>query len=75
MLLACEADSRGRTGFEARPYPQRAYLAQARDAAARIKPAPEALATGNGEQIAERLRTDRLAALAELRASAAQGEG
>ncbi len=75
VLLACEADSRGRTGFEARPYPQRAYLAQARDAAARIKPAPEALATGNGEQIAERLRTDRLAALAELRASAAQGEG
>jgi len=72
-LLACEADSRGRTGFEAQPYPQRAYLATARDAAARIKPSPQAIATGDGEQIAERLRAARLAAIAEVRASAAHG--
>ena len=26
FLLACEADARGRTGLEARPYPQRQYL-------------------------------------------------
>jgi tRNA nucleotidyltransferase (CCA-adding enzyme) len=75
VLLACEADSRGRTGFEERPYPQRAYLSEARDAAARIKPSPEALATRDGEQIAERLRAARLAAIAALRGSASQGEG
>ena len=28
FLLACEADFRGRTGFEQRPYPQRVYLQQ-----------------------------------------------
>jgi tRNA nucleotidyltransferase (CCA-adding enzyme) len=31
-LLACECDARGRTGFEDRPYPQRARLLQALDA-------------------------------------------
>ncbi|HMD72684.1 MAG TPA: multifunctional CCA addition/repair protein [Steroidobacteraceae bacterium] len=74
-LLACEADSRGRTGFESRPYPQRAYLSAARDAAARLKPAPEILAAGNGAQIAEHLRRDRLAAIAQLRANSARGDG
>src|ERR1700686_1527286 len=43
-LLACEADSRGRTGLEGAPYPQRAYLQAARDAAAAIKPSPEDIA-------------------------------
>src|SRR5690606_34817482 len=28
LLLACEADARGRTGFENRPYPQRQWLQQ-----------------------------------------------
>lgn len=39
FLLACEADARGRLGFENRDYPQRAYLRQARDIAAAITPA------------------------------------
>ena len=39
-LLACEADARGRSGFETAPYPQRAFLIAAREAAAAIKPAP-----------------------------------
>src|SRR6202035_1162673 len=43
-LLACEADSRGRTGLENAPYPQRQYLQAARDAAATIKPTPEDIA-------------------------------
>jgi tRNA nucleotidyltransferase (CCA-adding enzyme) len=67
-LLACEADARGRTGFEAREYPQRAYLGAACDAAARIKPDPQDIAAGDGAKIAERLRRDRLAAIAALRA-------
>ena len=37
-LLACEADARGRTGFETRSYPQRSYLLAAREAAASMRP-------------------------------------
>ena len=70
-LLACEADSRGRTGFEARPYPQRAYLIAARDAAARVKPAPEEIAAGGGVQIGAQLRRARLAAIAAVADSGA----
>ena len=40
-LLACEADSRGRAGWEGNAYPQREYLTSAREAAASIKPAQE----------------------------------
>jgi tRNA nucleotidyltransferase (CCA-adding enzyme) len=66
-LLACEADSRGRTGLENVPYPQRAYLAKARDAAAAIKPSPEDIAAQTGAKIAERLHQRRAQAIAELR--------
>jgi tRNA nucleotidyltransferase (CCA-adding enzyme) len=66
-LLACEADSRGRTGLETRPYPQRDYLHAARDAAAAIKPSAEDLATHSGTKIAEQLRQRRTRAIADLR--------
>jgi tRNA nucleotidyltransferase (CCA-adding enzyme) len=66
-LLACEADSRGRTGLENAPYPQRQYLQAARDAAAAIKPSPEDIAAGAGAKIAERLHQRRAQAIAELR--------
>ena len=66
-LIACEADSRGRTGFEMRAYPQRDYLARAHRAAAAIRPAPADLAAYRGPQIAEVLRTRRCAAIAALR--------
>jgi tRNA nucleotidyltransferase (CCA-adding enzyme) len=66
-LLACEADSRGRTGLENAPYPQREYLGLARDAAAAIKPSPEDIAENSGPKIAERLRQRRTQAIAELR--------
>jgi tRNA nucleotidyltransferase (CCA-adding enzyme) len=66
-LLACEADSRGRTGLENVPYPQREYLAKARDVAAAIKPSAEDIATRNGANIAERLHQRRAHAIAELR--------
>ncbi len=66
-LLACEADSRGRTGLESAPYPQRQYLQAARDAAAAIKPSPEDIAAGAGAKIAERLHQRRAQAIAELR--------
>ncbi|HME37809.1 MAG TPA: multifunctional CCA addition/repair protein [Steroidobacteraceae bacterium] len=66
-LLACEADSRGRTGLENTPYPQREYLAKARDTAAAIKPSPEDIAAFSGAKIAERLHQRRARAIAELR--------
>ena len=66
-LLACEADSRGRTGLENDPYPQRAYLLAARDAAAAVKPAPADLATNSGPKIADGLHRSRTRAIASVR--------
>ena len=65
-LLACEADSRGRTGLETVPYPQREYLQAARAAAAAIKPSPEEIATLPGEKIAQRVHQRRVEAVAGL---------
>jgi len=66
-LLACEADSRGRTGLENVPYPQRDYLQAARDAAAAVKPSAEEIAGQPGSKIAEFLHKRRLHAIAELK--------
>jgi tRNA nucleotidyltransferase (CCA-adding enzyme) len=65
-LLACEADSRGRTGLENAPYPQRQYLSASRDAAAAIKPSAEDIAAQAGAKIAERLHQRRAHAIAGL---------
>jgi tRNA nucleotidyltransferase (CCA-adding enzyme) len=69
-LLAFEADSRGRLGLEAKPYPQRDYLQSLRDAAAAIKPTPEEIAQQSGAEIAKRLHERRLQAIAALRRQA-----
>jgi tRNA nucleotidyltransferase (CCA-adding enzyme) len=66
-LLACEADSRGRTGLENLPYPQREYLQAARDAAAAIKPSVQDIAAHPGAKIAELLHQRRLRALTDMR--------
>jgi tRNA nucleotidyltransferase (CCA-adding enzyme) len=66
-LLACEADSRGRSGWETRPYPQREYLLAAREAAASIKPSASEIAARSGAQIAEQLHRRRLEAVAAVR--------
>jgi tRNA nucleotidyltransferase (CCA-adding enzyme) len=68
-LLACEADSRGRTGLEQVPYPQRDYLGAAGAAAAAIKPSPEDIANHPGAKIAELLHQRRVRAVTELRES------
>jgi tRNA nucleotidyltransferase (CCA-adding enzyme) len=70
-LLACEADARGRTGMEANPYPQRALIGAARDAAAAIKPSADDIASQNGARIAELLRRRRVHAIAALKEHAA----
>jgi tRNA nucleotidyltransferase (CCA-adding enzyme) len=66
-LLACEADSRGRSGWETRPYPQRDYLLAAREAAASIKPSASEIAARSGARIAEQLHRRRLEAVAAVR--------
>ncbi len=69
-LLACEADARGRAGLETQPYPQRAYVAAARDAAAAIKPSAEDIAAHAGPHMAEVLHERRVRAVAALRPDA-----
>ncbi|MGY4830939.1 multifunctional CCA addition/repair protein [Sphaerotilaceae bacterium SBD11-9] len=68
MLLACECDARGRTGFEDRPYPQRERLQRALDAALAIDSAAvsaQALAQGwKGAAIGDAIRNARQAAVA-----------
>jgi tRNA nucleotidyltransferase (CCA-adding enzyme) len=66
-LLACEADARGRTGWEDKPYPQRGYLLAAREAAQSIKPAASDIATHSGVQIAEHIRRRRVQTIIEVR--------
>jgi tRNA nucleotidyltransferase (CCA-adding enzyme) len=64
MLVACEADARGR-GPELRsaPYPQAALLRRLRAAAAAARPAPGELEGQAGPIIAERVRAARIEAI------------
>lgn len=67
LLLACEADARGRTGLESSPYPQRAYLMSALAAVREVSLGAEERQFLTGAAIGERLREKRRAALARLR--------
>lgn len=66
FLLACEADMRGRKGFEERAYPQAAYVQQARDTAAAVKPDWAKIQDMGGDKIAEHVRRARIHALEQL---------
>jgi len=63
FLLACEADFRGRTGFEDRPYPEAALLARALEAALGVSLGADERQGLAGEQIGEALRRKRLEAI------------
>jgi tRNA nucleotidyltransferase (CCA-adding enzyme) len=67
VLIACEADGRGRAGYESANYPQRQWLTTAFEAAAAIKPTAADLAAHPGPAIAAHLRRLRTAAVAKLR--------
>jgi tRNA nucleotidyltransferase (CCA-adding enzyme) len=73
LLLACECDARGRTGLENVPYPQRARLQRALDAALAVDTAAvsaEALARGwKGPAIGDAIRNARQAAVAQALAA------
>jgi tRNA nucleotidyltransferase (CCA-adding enzyme) len=68
LLLACEADARGRTGLENMPYPQAPYLRSLLDAAAAVTLSAQDRAGLAGPAIGEEIRRRRLAAIAPLRA-------
>ncbi|MEM8546865.1 MAG: multifunctional CCA addition/repair protein [Pseudomonadota bacterium] len=63
FLLACEADARGRPGFEARAYPQRALVEAAFAAAASVANAEIAAEGHTGAAFGEALRLKRIAAI------------
>lgn len=72
FLLACEADARGRTGFEDRPYPQADYLAGAFAAARAVAPAEVIGDERDGKKIALLIRQARVRAIADRKASPEQ---
>jgi len=63
FLWACEADARGRTGFEERPYPQADFMRGAARAGAAVDTAPILNGNLNGPAIGEAIRRQRIAAI------------
>jgi len=72
FLLASEADARGRTGLEDRPYPQAAHLRAAFDAAASIDTRAVAEPGLSGPEIGAAIRAARLQAIETLIAQTRQ---
>lgn len=68
LLLACEADARGRgPELRARPYTQRSSWRAWRDAAAAVKLDADVLQSESGPAIARRIRAARVAAIGAMR--------
>jgi tRNA nucleotidyltransferase (CCA-adding enzyme) len=65
-LVCCEADARGRTGLEARDYPQPAYLAACREAAAEARLPEAVMRELAGPEIGQRLDELRIEAIAAV---------
>ncbi|MCB1738277.1 MAG: multifunctional CCA addition/repair protein [Gammaproteobacteria bacterium] len=69
FLLACEADARGRTGFEERPYPQAKYLSDLLTAANAVNAREIATEGLSGKAIGDALQRRRVAAIAAAKAA------
>lgn len=67
LLLACEADSKGRTGFENRPYPQATYFREALWACQQVEVQTVIQAGFQGVQIKEELHRRRIAVIKQIR--------
>lgn len=63
FLLACEADARGRTGFENRSYPQTGYIREAVSEAAAVDTSSVFRGDLQGPQIGDAIRQLRIAAV------------
>lgn len=66
FLVACEADAKGRTGFENRPYPQAELLKQAAKAAASVDTSAILNSELQGPKIGEAIRRLRIKAVTEV---------
>lgn len=66
FLLACEADAKGRTGLENKPYPQAAYLLAVAKTAASIKTTSLMNGDLQGSEIGEAIRRLRIQAIADM---------
>ncbi len=67
FLSACEADARGRSGFEDRSYPQAAYIRGAAVAAAGVDTGAALRQGLQGEQIGAAIRRSRIQAVDEYK--------
>ncbi len=74
FLLACEADARGRRGYEERPYPQADRLRRALHAAAAVDPKPLVERGLEGEAVGRELRRLRIEAI-KRQATSTGGQG
>lgn len=69
MLLACEADFRGRSGYEDRPYPQADLLRRLASAARAVDAGAVARGCVDKALIPQRLRAARIVAIRQARAA------
>ncbi len=69
FLLACEADARGRTGLENKPYPQAQYLLNAAKVATSVDTAAVLNDNLQGAAIGEAIRHLRIQALNNMKAT------
>jgi tRNA nucleotidyltransferase (CCA-adding enzyme) len=72
FLLACEADARGRTGLETKPYPQAQYFRDAFTVASKVDAGQIAKNGSSGKEIGKLVNQARLRAIQEFRKSATQ---
>ena len=75
LLLACEADARGRAGREGEPYRQADYLRAALAAAAAVTLSEEDRTGLSGTRIGEEMRRRRLAAVTRVEQVVPSGDG
>jgi len=67
FLLACEADARGRAGFENRPYPQAEYFRAAWRAAGEVDVSDLTDGGLSGQEIGKEIETRRQSAIAAIK--------
>ncbi len=72
FLLSCEADAKGRTGFEDRDYPQGEYLHECAHAAQQVQAKPLVDLGFRGEALGEELRKRRIDAIRKIKQSFVQ---
>jgi tRNA nucleotidyltransferase (CCA-adding enzyme) len=72
FLLACEADAKGRTGLENKPYPQATYLLTVAKTAASVDTTSLMNGDLQGAQIGEAIRRLRIQAIADMKTTEKQ---